>query len=277
MPVTACEREWERKTTLTKDGLKATTIYIVTSDLEGVPLSDVYAALPGIGTTFPGYDDSTINSIDLEPTGPSKPIKSWKATVNYEPTDPNQNASDPTARPALIRRALSKYKKAVFKDAYGKQYTSSAGEPFDPPIEIDDSRPILTITKNVIAVSDDTFTKYRDHVNEKAWFNFAAYTVKLSGMETTSKYENRIRYEEWTVEFEINPDGWVEKVPDRGYYVRSLRRFPRLKAIEDITGRVLNSPANLDGNGLLQDQTLPPVLLEFDPYPAIDFAGLNLP
>lgn len=204
--------------------------------------------------------------------------KSWLVTVTYSPYDMSQFGPDPTAWLPRIQFGSQKYEKAVDKDQNGNPVTNSAGDPFADPITIDDTRDIITVTRNELVATFDLSlaSQFRDKVNLNPWNGFDAKTVKCSSIVTSEpRYDSNNQV--WTYEvqyvFEINRDTWKAKPLDQGFtYLSGGVR----KIFQDGDGQRVDEPKLLDGSGGKLASGGTPVYLSLDVYPAVDFSAFNI-
>lgn len=209
----------------------------------------------------------------------------WVVSADYgSPTiDPDQASEpNPVLRPAVVSWSFAKNRKPVWKDKDGKGILNSAKEYFDPPPEMDDSRPILTISRNQIAYNQAIAINYQDAVNSDPFLGFTAGQAKVSGITAQSQQEGSYRF--WSVqyEFEFCRDGWQLSILDQG---RNKRVGANLTPIlqKDSAGNSINVPVSdpvpLDGSGGELANPTPETVqfLDFDVYKTMPFKALGLP
>ena len=73
--------------------------------------------------------------------------KGWTVTAEY--SSEFTLAENPTNDPATITWGSEQFQRVVVVDKEGDAVVNSAGDPFDPPIMADDSRRVVTVTKNL--------------------------------------------------------------------------------------------------------------------------------
>jgi hypothetical protein len=212
----------------------------------------------------------------------------WTVAVDYSPYDTSLFASDPSLWPIKVQFGGERTDRVLYFDWFGNPITNSAGDPFNPPIVIDDSRSTLIVTRNELVHSFDlTLAEmYRDSINQYTWNGFSPNTVKCGIITTTDpQYSSayQVYYYTVTYPFMINRNTWIVRVLDAGMnelsgpygpYNPYTDQFPR--AIRDRDGQPVADPWPLNGMGQKANVGDPPVVLTFDGYYVQDFTGLNI-
>lgn len=173
-----------------------------------------------------------------------------RVQVEYssESPDPTKQDENPLLRAADIDYSFAKYSKPFTRDVDGRAVLNSAELPYDPPIERDDTRGILIITRNEPVFLNAIADAYQDSVNSDAFFGRPAGTWKCQPMRARPAYENGVAFIVVTYEFEYRKEGWRVEVLDQG---RSGRTFDVGATIKPFTdaGTPLTDPVPLDGSG----------------------------
>lgn len=157
----------------------------------------------------------------------------WYVTVTYSTAKDQQDRSNPPdVRPTEVSFSLQRQTKVVHKDQNNNAIASSAGERFNPLPEIDDSRLVMTISKNQASFNTAVAMDCQDSVNSDQFQGFEAGKVKLAGISAKSVFEGSIFY--WRVDFEfhISRDGWDLEILDEGTYFLSGGQRKRFKDLE---------------------------------------------
>lgn len=242
----------------------------------------------GLLTTDPNYEydhGSFVQSIDVAEDGDSG--VQWTATVKYGPYDTSQFGSDPTSWLIKVSFGGDRLDKVVQFDQAGNPIRNSAGDPFDPPVTIDDSRVTMTVTRNELVSYNPTtgagfnpatpFT-FNDTTNSAIWNGFAIGTVKL-GIITTSEpqYDSNahVYYYTVTYPFTFNRAGWIKNLLDCGCNQLDSSSPPRPIPITN-NGQPITEPVNLDGSGHRLVSTGTPVTLPTNVYNAVDWSSLGI-
>jgi hypothetical protein len=219
----------------------------------------------------------------------------WKVTLHYStrshdasrhPGNPNPSSADqfsqsPFDRPPLITWDAVQYTRPLVKDVVtSKPVLNSAGERFDPPPEIDDSRIVLIYERNEPVYDSNVAVSYRDSVNSDTWNGFDPGTVKLSKISANLEYEKGVFY--WRVRYEFHiRDNWQVSLLDHGSKQLTNDNPPLLVHIISKSGGIIDDL--LDGNGKQLPPTNPAsdrfanaVFKTYNAYTQIAFAPLQI-
>lgn len=204
----------------------------------------------------------------------------WTVTVNYGPYDPAQNPENPFQRPIEIAWSNSVYQAVVFQDNQGNPILNSAGDAFDPPMEADDDRPMLTITRAEPTYDPILTYNYRSAVNADEFWGFPPGVWKMKDRRGTRTYNPDAQtasgyYWEVTYEFELNPLGWTRQILDQGLKVAGAGGGSSENAT-DGAGDPAMSPILLDGKGGKLAAGQPPVFLSFDIFNVLPYDVFGL-
>lgn len=185
--------------------------------------------------------------------------KLWIVTCNYATLKKEQKKklTHPLDRPYEIDWVGETFQTIAEKDIFGKGIMNSAGQYFDPPIQVDDVRPVLTITRNEATFDGSLAEQYQNSINNAPFFGGAAYTVKCKSIKAKRVIEefaasegSEVEVEFWTVtyEFHYNRDTWWLPPLDQGRYELDSGG-DKLVSIKDSDGAAVNDPVPLDGAG----------------------------
>lgn len=235
-----------------------------------------HADCPKVGDMHPSDPDAWCRSVRARNEDYSKKV--WTIEAEYS-TDREINIS-PTADPAEISWDTENYQRAYFKDRSGYGITNSAGDPYDPPPEGDDSRWTVTVTKNVDVVPTWLLT-YRDAVNSAA-FNLDGLAIPAGAAKIMSvkigKWEKRsiFWYRTVSITMAIDSAGWQLSLLDAGF--RAISGSNRVNITNAGDGENVTGPVPLNGSGVVLTNPTPStcVFRNFDIYPSKDFSVLPL-
>lgn len=277
MSVLSINPTWDRESTQTRDWKRTyrTTWKIETSNPQDDALlvrTTLTAWVGKFGAFYQAPDGaqdtgSWINSINVKCSAPDG--KQWIGTIEYAPYDPSQFPEDPLKQPAEMSWEFVQDKKVAEEDQDGNPVVNSAGDPFDPPIEYDFSRPILTIVQNQQDFDPDSAEDWNDSLNDDVWMGFDQHTVKVSNITGPRKWDQNIGWY-WTVtyQFHFNFDGWVFEIADMGM---------RVLADDDKPANVYSpTPVYLDGAGKQLADDAEAVYQKFHIYKERHFDDLPL-
>lgn len=208
-----------------------------------------------------------------------------------KPSDPNnpnsQEGDDPLSRPAEIEWGEGQYSEVIHKAtlvtagvaaANTTAVCNSAGEPFDPPLEIERTFLTLRITRNQANFDQNKAQSFKSQMNSDTFFGFEAGKCKCKSITATNQYEKGRHFWRVTYFFEIR-DSWDYEILDAGYW--ELVGGERVE-IKFPNGRPLSAPWPLDGAGakLTVAQVQAGNAMQYRTYRVGEqkgFAGLNLP
>lgn len=237
------------------------------------PHDDAVTVLNAAGAPLPGsvypYDTSAWCQ-GGKAVSPHKKV--WICTFSY--SSEREMKEDPNADPPQFSWSTQQFQKSYTKDNAGKAIVNSAGDPFDPPVEGDDSRWSCTVTRNVPSVPS-WILDYKDAVNSAA-FTIDGISVNKGAAKLQSitigpaATRNDVIYRPLALTITF-AETFAAEVLDAGF---------RYKDDGTIT-KVPNdpvAPVPLDGSGgILENPTEDnAVILEFDIYPEKDFSALPL-
>jgi hypothetical protein len=208
--------------------------------------------------------------------------RQWTIEAEYssKPTKEDESEENPLNRPARIRWRTSNYQKAIWQDINSKAILNSAGDYFDPPVEVDRAYWTVSVSKNVPDVP--TFIlDYENAVNNAAitigGVVIGEHEAKLSDIEISElKIEGDYQYFEFSYTLERRREKWIPfKVLDQGLRFKS---GSDRKHIMDQSSppRPVSSPRLLDGSGAVLSNPTPDnaVYREFTVYYARNFSVL---
>jgi hypothetical protein len=196
--------------------------------------------------------------------------------------DPDEIIVDPTQRPSIISWAYNRERVQIGEtvDDPPKPIVNLAGEMFDPPVERDKARLVMSVQKNLASFSPELWASYIDTINESEWRGFAANTMLLSGMTAQTVYEGDFFYWQVSAEFSHNNDGWQPKLLEQGF--RHYEDIEGVKTLvtahDDSEDRLpLNQPVLLNWDGYREPDPNLALQTEFNIYKTTDFNGLPIP
>jgi hypothetical protein len=237
------------------------------------------SSLPRIGTVH--NEDATAYCVNLTVNN-VKPWKWWIVTADY--SSEREITENPLSEPAAITWTSEQFQKRAVLDRVGNGIVNSAGDPFDPPLMMDDSRRVVTISKNLAVVPAWILT-YQDAVNSSSFIvdgiTVGAGFAKVQSVTVgETQRRNGTAFRVVTLVMHLQKTGWALTHEDVGF-----------REIGDGTGygdrqNILNdgdderptAPVALDGAGNHQASPTASTIevLSFDVYEQKDFTVLPL-
>ena len=202
----------------------------------------------------------------------------WQVTAEYSSDVKRLDIPEnPLNKPVEVTWATAKQQRPTDEDIHGNAIVNSAGEKFDPVVEKDDSRIMITFKRNEPFFPQQIAFIFQDVVNEDVWFGAPVLTCKVESIAANLAFENGIFFWPVTYTIEFRRDGWQARLLDQGYYEKGDSQAEPKKLILDKNGQPLTAPALLDGKGKKLKEGEKPVFLSFFLYDIKPFAQLNLP
>lgn len=172
--------------------------------------------LPFIGEVHP--DDAMAWCFSLA-VDPSDPWRGWTVTAEY--STERELAENPTGDPAIITWSSEQFQKAAIVNTSGQAILNSAGDPFDPPLMIDDSRPNVSISKNVAVVPAWVLT-YQDAVNNASFvidgITVATGLAKIQSISIGAEQSrNGTTFRNLSFTLHLQRQGWQSNILDAGF------------------------------------------------------------
>lgn len=241
----------------------------------------VVAVAPGIVIGDPyvtsGGNDPYAKCVGVDVSQSSEDGYTWEATVNYGLL-PEDETDDPKLQEPDVEWSYQQFERNIDRDADGKAIRNSANDPFQEAISRDDSRPVLSVSRNEATYNAVLAYQYRDAVNADVFgqaFNFTARpgTVKVTAINGKLQHDQFYGdYWRVTYVFTFDPAGFNAVVLDQGF--RELDDDGELKNIV-IDGVPISDPVLLDGKGKQLEEGEDAVFLDFQKYVELPFSVFN--
>lgn len=242
------------------------------------------------GAAYESGNDSVPGSrckgMSARPTDAENDALHWDVIVSYSSSvDEQDQEENPLNRPPDIQFDGEEFQrpveKALNEDGDLVAITSSAGEVFETPVEMDDSRPVLVITRNEASPNWALWTTYsRPVVNSDMFMGNPPGTVKTKPIRAQLQIEGVYEFWRVTYRFEVNPETWVKEILDQGTYERfaeGVDNNPLIEKFVDKDKQPVSKPQLLNGEGRKLPDGQPPKFLKFKVYPELPFGVLRLP
>jgi hypothetical protein len=215
----------------------------------------------------------------------------WKVTANYT-TDvpPPEYLEHPLLRPYEIEWDFVQYQKVMHEDLDGKDFVNTSKEPFENPPAIEDTQPVLIITRNEADFDPSLAYDYDNSINSDTFRGSPKHCVKLQVKgrrafedftDPSTELITRIFFYIVTYEFHFRFDrnnadakaGWTVRVLNSGFREYKSSKYIEIK---DQFGQPLTKPTLLHKDGSDSVKTTTPEYLEFRGYEERAFAPLGL-
>jgi hypothetical protein len=269
------QRTYTRSYTVTTDGPYDGALSIMSS----LPyqIGAYYVVINNVGTVLEHDFGSFVNEITARCN--AEDGCSWECTVKYAPYNPSNFPKNPLQWPPKITGGTTKFERPCDQDVNGDAILNSAGDYFDPPLSIDDSRIAIKIQVSVARFDPSIIDTYKDAISADTFFGRDPGTWKVAGISFDLEYNMDCGtpdgfYYVVTWEFEYRSEGWETQILDQG--LKILDGSDNLVVATDANGKDLTSPVLLDGDGGKLASGDDPVFLTFEVYNKVPFQPLGL-
>ena len=212
------------------------------SDFDDANTVVAHASCPRLGNVYPrdigawcrGRRANSVNK------------RLWIVTATY--SSEREMEEDPGADPPQFTWSTQQFQKIYVKDRDGKAIVNSAGDPYDPPIEGDDSRWSCTVTRNVASVPS-WLLSYKDAVNSEAFtidgISVNAGSAKLQNIQIGPlQTRNDITFRQLSLTLTF-AESFAVEVLDAGFCYKDGTEQKRIL----VDGGEPTAPVLLDGAG----------------------------
>lgn len=179
-----------------------------------------------------------------------EPWKGWSVTAEY--SSAFEMNEDPTQDAMQIRVYTEQFQKPAVFNKDGELIVNSAGDPYDPPPMIDDSRRVISLVRNV-PNCPSWILDYQDAVNSDTFtvrgVTYAIGTGKVQSISLSdAQKRNGIEFYTLEVLIHLQKNGWILKTLDAGF--RELDYDGDLVNILNTgDGERVSAPVPLNGSG----------------------------
>jgi len=285
-------KSWSGTETTTTDTFKRDYL-VLTDDIDDGP-ETVLAAddLPALYTAYSDGNDSNANTVitNREPRRDTNAPLLWHVSITYTvlvDESGEGGAGDIESVLPQIRMWFVNYTTPTQKDKNGDPIDNSAGELFDPAVQMDDCHLAIEIVRNELTPPFQKAQQFQNCLNKDAVWGVQPGLLKMMNIGGTRKIQRNVIY--WEVKYEVHykKDGWEAELLDQGFLRNAGANGEPISQAEDKQGTVwmldkrglpCAKPQLLDGAGnKLEGAAAVPVFLAFDLYPSEAFAPLQLP
>lgn len=261
-------------------------------DADGIPeIGDTYSVTYNSVTT----EDTSSVAVDKHAFHPDPDSQTlWHVVVSYD------RSGKPSGDTKTARWTTQKYTRPAFRtvnasglinQADGDPIVNSAGDPFVPPVEIEESRLVYHRSYWVAdgLWDEDELQEYKDAINSNTVTigtrTFAARTLRITEIDGVRAKRGNAYWWQVSLVVEVREETWDVYLQDRGF--RHINETGDLVETTDCAGQPLSEPAFLDGDGgllvpcedagALSGSYPDPVILDpFQVYRLKSFGGLDL-
>lgn len=266
---------------------------ICTTTTDGAAAAMVALGVPRIGdvyTDLAGNVDTGARCKSIKPQRDSDNPYLWTIACEYDsaPRDSNDKDKDkpPLERPAKISYRGASRRVAMEYDVNNKWVVNTSGDPFDPPIEMDQYRLVMEIEKNVAVFNPQVIVEFVNSTNNDYFYGNTPNTVLLMDLTANSQEEDGFLFWQVKYVFEFNPEGYKTKILNQGVneiVYDSTGGFVEKRAVVDTkTKQARTKPVLLDKDGQAIDDedfwqdAVDPHFEEFQFHHSQPFSGLGL-
>lgn len=178
------------------------------------------------------------------------PWKGWTITAEY--SSEREMNQDPTQDAIQIRVYTEQFQKPAIFNKDNELIVNSAGDPYDPPPMMDDSRRVLSLSRNVTSCPAWVLD-YQDAVNSDTFtalgVTYAIGTGKVQSVSlSVAQKRNNIDFYTLEILIHLQRDGWILKTLDAGF--RELDYSGDLiNILNPGDGERVSAPVPLNGSG----------------------------
>jgi len=178
------------------------------------------------------------------------PWKGWTVTAEY--SSEREMNEDPTQDAMQIRVYTEQFQKPAVFNKDNELIVNSAGDPYDPPPMMDDSRRVISLVRNV-PNCPSWVLDYQDVVNSDTFtvrgVTYAAGTGKVQSVSLSdTQKRNGIDFYTLEVLIHLQKNGWLLKNLDAGF--RELGYGGELiNILNSGDNERVSAPVPLDGSG----------------------------
>lgn len=252
--------------------------------------------LPNIGDQYQTNTENDPTSFCSSRTPKAIARLVWHVDCDYEPTPPEDtNRPEISFRFEKLRVPVIGVRDQSFsigdllavppKAPHNQGLVNSFGDPFDPPVEYETSRPVVTITRFEPFINSIVLMEYQDAVNDANWAGALPRQARILDISGVKEWRllNNVQIPRWKVTYQIafNKDTWDLRVLDAGYRYKADANDVTGTPFEDVSGN--RTIGLLDGdsvNGFAGGRKTAgqaPYFIAKEVYAKKSFAALNLP
>lgn len=214
----------------------------------------------------------------------------WVITLNYSWYDANTIGGGPEQNPLLMPIEVSwgwrDQELPIGVDINGNAVLNTAGDPYDPPVAINDPRRMMTVVRNEAVISLSLHQDYQNAINTDPWAGYQPYFAHCLSIVPKNVFHQLVGwYYQTTYEFEfITPrqaqaqagsgkggelQGFRKQIVNQGF--RAIDQSTNKKYHVVYRGIPVSQPVLLDQNGAELPLNSPPIINVVQAYNELPF------
>ncbi len=174
------------------------------------------SGLPLLYSVYPGDPRAKLFPLSVRPDGDESGLL-WIATARYTSKTDEQQSASPLERPAQWTGGMAQFTRPVTRDRFNTPILNYAGDPYDPPPEIEEDRISLIAVRNEAYIPFDKIRQYKNATNSDEWCGAEPRTLKVRITFGELQEENGYKFYPVQYEFAYNPDKWDLTLLEIGY------------------------------------------------------------
>ncbi|MEX1040186.1 MAG: hypothetical protein WDZ51_06135 [Pirellulaceae bacterium] len=203
--------------------------------------------------------------------------KQWHVSFEFGKME---NEENPLNEPAEVEWSFAaQHKRLTDTDYQGNAIVNTAKDPFAEAIEIDDSRPILRVTRNEANFPLDLAYQYKDAINATPFFGAQPHSVKVVSISSRRIFDQTYGYYwQTSYEFAFDPSGWDKLILNQGMKEIVTINDKKIKRHIRLQGEKITEPELLNEEGQYlyhSNMDEASVFLEFRVYQPLPFDVFN--
>jgi hypothetical protein len=261
MAVVSVDKIWEGRGA--KFDAKGTRTYtqcfrVITNDFSDGPQRVASSIGISLSDPYVGDGEADVKAlvVSIDPKPENNDPNMWVVTVEYSTatSEEKQNkdqTEDPTQEPPVYSVSFRNVNVPLEIDTQGNWVTNSAGDSFDPPIEVEESVVEITVERNEATLNLTQVYLYQNAVNSDEVVilgtSFGIGQLKMAGITATSADKKGQKYFKYRYVLLARAKKWNPlQILDQG--LRFVKGAGLSKCI-DGDGNEAQAPMALDGNG----------------------------
>ena len=238
-------------------------------------------SIPNMGAYYPGSPTIRCRKVGPAQQSPDSRLV-WEVPVEYDDQSDFTWFDNPLNRDPDITFGTVSYEVPVEKDINSKPIVNSTGDAFVPGLLENETRLVVTITRNLSTWSGSNRLQYVNTINggsvQIAGISVAAKAALITDIKASNKTEDQVTYVEESIAIEFAGD-YTRHLLDRGVNMLVYREdsgdMPT--RITDANGDPITEPVMLDGEGKQLAFGGTPVYRDFETKRPANWSGLSLP